>query len=669
MSYELRAVTKEAKTDLGEMLKSTPDGFPLSRDASRRIVERAYERSTLSPHAVVTRLFWLIDPARKYGVRLLEHFPGLTPEEIAETVVDPRDRIFTIIEKKTGLGRDFLDRLYEEILTKGNPGDVSQIADLAEERIVHEMKWWLTDLSFPAYYLENTPPALMARQIMVNRSFELSGMDSEAYANMKVSSTSPDGTTTHWVHRNRSLEVEAAIERAYYAGTDLVNVTAYSPLPNILLYTVYPTPAPADGADGFDDVSPRSFLELSDAAARGRYAELWRTVRETDSIAISLSRKEETGEHRVMIGFPRGFINHFQANITRVMARAGIEVTRKYTATFGGSRPVIVASLYARSDFPADLLRQLVEVSLYPPGSVASLVEAGSLSPAQANFVNALVGFVHQFITVPDPDIGFLSERFRSEGDLGGVLSTLQARIDRDTFPRADIEAVFVDRPDIAHDLWDLFAARFSPEIAENKGDAVTSGGADRAAREAAARARIEATLSSAQLTEDESQVVRWAVRFVEAILRTNFFLPVKSALSFRLDTAFFARRGLESVPFGVFYVVGRRFHGFHVRFKDIARGGVRIVRSPTADDWLRNDDSLFDECFNLAFTQNKKNKDIPEGGSKGIILAALGATNAEADDMFHRYVDAILDLLLPGHAKEIVGWEEEILFLGPDEG
>ena len=30
---------------------------------------------------------------------------------------------------------------------------------------------------------------------------------------------------------------------------------------------------------------------------------------------------------------------------------------------------------------------------------------------------------------------------------------------------------------------------------------------------------------------------------------------------------------------------------------------------------------NVFSECYNLAYTQQKKNKDIPEGGSKGIIF------------------------------------------------
>jgi glutamate dehydrogenase len=651
-----KAGSDDGAAILARMLDAIPSGFPLSADECRRTAELALAQSSLEPRTVVSRLLWLMDPGRTYGVRLQDHAPRPAPEELARIIVSPKAAIFDLIQRRTGLENAFLEKVHEEILTKGKPGDVAELADLAEERILHEMKWWLTDLSFPAYYLQNTPPALMARQIMLNRSYELAGLESETYERMMISSTAPDGTTTHWVHKRRSFEVEEEIERDYYAGTDLITATAYAPLPNLLLYTVYRNASPATG-EAFEQVAPRSFLELSDPAARARYEELWRSVLETGGISIARSRKEETSERRVMIGFPRGFINHFQANVSRVMARNGIEITRKYTATFGGEHPVIVATLYAEREFPADLLRQLVEVSLYPPGPVAGLVERGKLTPAQANFVHAAIAFVHQFISVPDPDVGFLAERFHADGELAGVLATLQARIDRDTFPQAVIERLFVDRPDIARDLWDLFAARFDPAAA------------DRAAAEAAARARLGSALGSAQLSGDEAQVLAWAVRFVEAVARTNFFLPVKGALSFRLASGFFARPDVASVPFGVFFVAGRGFHGFHVRFKDIARGGIRIVRSGTLDDWLRNNDSLFEECFNLAFTQNKKNKDIPEGGSKGIILAGVGATDQEAEQAFERYVDALLDLVLPDQASAITGWEEEILFLGPDEG
>ena len=47
-------------------------------------------------------------------------------------------------------------------------------------------------------------------------------------------------------------------------------------------------------------------------------------------------------------------------------------------------------------------------------------------------------------------------------------------------------------------------------------------------------------------------------------------------------------------------------------------------VKSASAQAYSTNLGGLFDECFSLASTQQRKNKDIPEGGSKGIILLSL---------------------------------------------
>lgn len=108
------------------------------------------------------------------------------------------------------------------------------------------------------------------------------------------------------------------------------------------------------------------------------------------------------------------------------------------------------------------------------------------------------------------------------------------------------------------------------------------------------------------------------------------------------------------------------------VRFRDVARGGIRIVRSRGKEQYSINSRNLFDENYALASTQALKNKDIPEGGAKGTILPSLGA-NPRA--CFEAYVDAISDLLLPGQTPGIKGpivdlyGQTEILFFGPDEG
>ena len=39
-----------------------------------------------------------------------------------------------------------------------------------------------------------------------------------------------------------------------------------------------------------------------------------------------------------------------------------------------------------------------------------------------------------------------------------------------------------------------------------------------------------------------------------------------------------------RSAPYGVLYFYGRMFHGFHVRFRDIACGGLRVVRPRNAE-------------------------------------------------------------------------------------
>ncbi|KAH0280974.1 NAD-dependent glutamate dehydrogenase, partial [Aureobasidium melanogenum] len=106
---------------------------------------------------------------------------------------------------------------------------------------------------------------------------------------------------------------------------------------------------------------------------------------------------------------------------------------------------------------------------------------------------------------------------------------------------------------------------------------------------------------------------------------------------------------------------------------RDIARGGIRIVKSRSPEAYDINARSLFDENYNLANTQQRKNKDIPEGGSKGVILLDV-EHQEKASVAFEKYIDSILDLLLPPTSPGIkdpivdLHGKQEILFMGPDE-
>lgn len=168
-----------------------------------------------------------------------------------------------------------------------------------------------------------------------------------------------------------------------------------------------------------------------------------------------------------------------------------------------------------------------------------------------------------------------------------------------------------------------------------------------------------------------EQSIWRTFLLFNKSIVKCNFFKVNKGAVSFRLNPAVFMKvLDYPRVPYTIYMIVGAQFRGFHVRFTEIARGGVRMILSPNPAAYNRNKRTLFVENYNLAYAQLLKNKDIPEGGSKGTILVSMRST-LPRETMFLQYVDSLLDLMVPTPgvraSKEVEG-KTEILFLGPDE-
>jgi glutamate dehydrogenase len=147
----------------------------------------------------------------------------------------------------------------------------------------------------------------------------------------------------------------------------------------------------------------------------------------------------------------------------------------------------------------------------------------------------------------------------------------------------------------------------------------------------------------------------------------------VPMALAYRFDGSFLetANKNLyPEAPYAVYMIVGRGFYGFHSRFRDVARGGIRVIRSRNEQVYKINASRLYEEAYNLALTQQKKNKDIPEGGSKGtILLAPTHQSDYSSRVCFIGYIDALLDCMLASH-HQIHSWlpSQELLFFGPDE-
>ncbi|MBC24074.1 MAG: hypothetical protein CMJ32_09200 [Phycisphaerae bacterium] len=224
-------------------------------------------------------------------------------------------------------------------------------------------------------------------------------------------------------------------------------------------------------------------------------------------------------------------------------------------------------------------------------------------------------------------------------------------------FTRSRIRLEIERSMEQALEIVKLFESRFNPASPMGEVEFIE------AARE------LHDTIERRSNSENGRIVLHRILKAVEATYRTNYYLKDRFALSFRIDPAILRTETRTEIPYGVFFVHGRGFDGFHVRFRDIARGGLRVIRTFGEEQHGREVERLYDEAYGLAFAQQLKNKDIPEGGAKAAILLR---PNVDVTRSVKAFVDSILDLITPDQATRaaIVDrfGQEELLYLGPDE-
>lgn len=170
----------------------------------------------------------------------------------------------------------------------------------------------------------------------------------------------------------------------------------------------------------------------------------------------------------------------------------------------------------------------------------------------------------------------------------------------------------------LANDIAKLFLDRFNPEIA------LTDGKFEQESK------ALKVRISELHLESARTLLLKM-LEAVESTLRTNFFNDDRYALSLRVKPTIMTSNNPS--PFGVFFAHGRNFNAFHCRFRDIARGGLRIVTPTNSDQHALESSRQFDEAYGLSYAQQLKNKDIAEGGSKGVILVNPNNINAKNKD------------------------------------
>lgn len=240
-----------------------------------------------------------------------------------------------------------------------------------------------------------------------------------------------------------------------------------------------------------------------------------------------------------------------------------------------------------------DFLRELVTGKYFSSFDRIDdqLVSKGVISGNMGNLLRSMVYFIHQALV----------------------------NLDVNLYTIENIEEALCRHPELTAKICEAFRAKFDPsrhkyseyeEIREKFLQDLSN-------------------LDTGQIDFDtrRKNVLYQAMNMVHYTLKTNFYRTNFTALSFRLNPQYLDHIPFERekkfpvLPYGIFFMKGMHFFGFHIRFKDLSRGGLRTVlpEHPEFETVERN--SVFAECYNLAYTQHMKNKDIPEGGSKGIIF------------------------------------------------
>ncbi|KAI8921769.1 Glutamate/Leucine/Phenylalanine/Valine dehydrogenase-domain-containing protein [Entophlyctis helioformis] len=429
-------------------------------------------------------------------------------------------------------------------------------------------------------------------------------------------------------------------------------------------------------------VGDKHFLEKATENTLEIYQNIMKQVLIRTGPVIEMFDVPNSREKRLVIGYRHATTQLFFSALSDLYHYYDLFSTRKYVEQF--SNGVTIMCLYLNqipgSNAPpieTSIFQVIKEASLIyclPTTPLQSFFQQGKLSVQEA--IYGYVGwiFAQHFLNRLGSEYAALNSIVDTNNpNHVEVLTKIKKRLRSDTFTREYILDIIKLYPDLIKLCYLHFAMVHYINPADN--DLKPSLSYQRLQTiPVLSEAELMQTIKKTVQNNHELMIFESYLTFNKHVLKTNFYQPTKVALSFRMDPAFLPAIEYPTPLFGMFFVVGSEFRGFHLRFRDIARGGIRIVRSRNREAYSINLRSLVDENYNLASTQQRKNKDIPEGGSKGTILLDITQQD-KALVAFEKYVDSILDLLLvgesPGIKEKIVDRynKPEILFFGPDEG
>ncbi|KAI9679703.1 MAG: NAD-dependent glutamate dehydrogenase [Bathelium mastoideum] len=590
----------------------------------------------------------------------------------------------------------------EEVMDK-----VEEKGFIPEDFVDSETKWFYNELGIDdSYFATETADAIVshihslyaakvAAYARDDKKLEMR-LDKEAGDHAVYIDTSKPGVTDE-----HGPKYEQRIDEKYLNGSKGSNsyrvetFRSSSPLPGggenqLRCYFVYQcqfnekNPSPEETS--IEKIGDKRFLQKATENTKQIYQSALDLAVGRSGPVIELFDVEGKNAKRLVIAYKQGSAQDFFSALSDLYHYYGLTSSRKYVEQF--STGYTIMSLYIRpiahsvasARFPpleASVHQIMKEVSLLyciPRNKFQSHFATGRLSLQETIYAHCVWVFVGHFLNRLGSEYTTLASILDPSNSVYvELLLKLKRRLRNETFTSDYILEIIIQYPDLIRALYLAFANSHYVQTKETDDFIPTL---------SYLRLQVDRVLSDNELkelisktaTNEHHEMVMSSFRvFNKAVLKTNFYTPTKVALSFRLNPSFLPPEEYPQPLYGMFLVISSEFRGFHLRFRDIARGGIRIVKSRSSEAYLINARSLFDENYGLANTQQRKNKDIPEGGSKGVILLDVHHQD-KARVAFEKYIDSILDLLLPPTSPGIkdpivdLHGKEEILFMGPDE-
>ncbi|CAO1597371.1 NAD-dependent glutamate dehydrogenase [Xanthoria calcicola] len=449
----------------------------------------------------------------------------------------------------------------------------------------------------------------------------------------------------------------------------------------------FANPNPGPEETNLDMIGEKRFLQKATQNTKDIYQEIMNHAVARTGPVIETFEIEGSREKRLVIAYRQGSAMGLFSALSDLYHYYGATSSRKYVEQF--SNGITIMSIYLRPllqsapnmkhpPIEASIHQIMKEVSLLyciPQNKFQGHFASGRLSLQETIYAHCVWVFVGHFLNRLGSEYTSLASILDPNNSAHAeMLAKIKRRLRTETFTSDYILEIINKYPDLVRALYLAFANTHYVQTRGEQDDFLPTLSYLRLKEDPILDDNQLKDKISKQVVNEHDDMVMTAFRvFNAAVLKTNFYTPTKVALSFRLNPTFLPEVEYPQPLYGMFLVISSEFRGFHLRFRDIARGGIRIVKSRNKEAYSINARSLFDENYNLANTQQRKNKDIPEGGSKGVILLDVHHQD-KVRVAFEKYIDSIMDLLLkpasPGIKDPIVDLhgQEEILFMGPDE-